>query len=98
MKTNWDKFYDEQMQNKQFAALVEDELAKLRIGSEIASMREEERLTQTALAARAGMPSSKISAIEAAPRNLTLETLIRIARAANRRLEIKFTSVRRKRR
>jgi transcriptional regulator with XRE-family HTH domain len=78
------------MENKKLRALVEQELASLEIGEKIAALREEEGLTQTHLAARAGMPSSKISAIESAPLNLEIATLVRIARAANRKLKIKF--------
>jgi len=44
----------------------------------------------TQLASRAGMPSSKISAIENVPQNLEVATLVRIARAANRKLKISF--------
>jgi DNA-binding XRE family transcriptional regulator len=90
MKTRWTKFYSKQMEDNKMAALVDEELARLRIGAAIATLRKEERLTQTNLAARAGMPSSKISAIENAPQNLELATLIRIARAAGRKLQIRF--------
>ncbi|MBI4442920.1 MAG: helix-turn-helix transcriptional regulator [Acidobacteria bacterium] len=88
--TRWNRFYQKQMEDKEFKALVEEELEVLRIGAKIAALREEEGLTQTKLAARAGMPSSKISAIENSPHNLEIATLIRIARAANRKLRIDF--------
>jgi DNA-binding XRE family transcriptional regulator len=89
--SRWNRFYRKQMKNKKLRALVEQELATLEIGEKIAALREEEGMTQTRLAARAGMPSSKISAIESAPQNLEIATLVRIARAANRKLKIKFT-------
>jgi transcriptional regulator with XRE-family HTH domain len=44
-------------------------------------MRGKRNLTQTELAARAGMSASKISAIESSPKNIELATLIRIATA-----------------
>ena len=88
--TRWNRFYQKQMEDKDFKALVEEELEVLRIGAKIAALREEEGLTQTKLAARAGMPSSKISAIENSPHNLEIATLVRIARAANRELKISF--------
>ena len=88
--TRWNRFYQKQMEDKELKALVEEELEVLRIGAKIAALREEEGLTQTKLAARTGMPSSKISALENSPHNLEIATLIRIARAANRRLEINF--------
>jgi len=89
--TRWNRFYEKQVENKKLRGMVEHELEALRIGESIAAMRQEEGLTQTKLAARAGMPSSKISAIENTPQNLELATLIRIARAVNRRVRIRFT-------
>ena len=88
--TRWNRFYQKQMEDEEFKALVEEELEVLRIGAKIAALREEEGLTQTKLAAKTGMASSKISALENSPHNLEIATLIRIARAANRRLEINF--------
>jgi transcriptional regulator with XRE-family HTH domain len=92
--TRWNRFYEKQMEDQEVRALVEEELEVLRIGAKIAALREEEGLTQTKLAARAGMPSSKISAIENSPHNLEIATLVRIARAANRELQISFTPAR----
>ena len=88
--TRWNRFYEKQMEDQGFKALVEEELEVLRIGAKIAALRDEEGLTQTKLAAMAGMPSSKISALENSPHNLEIATLVRIARAANRKLEISF--------
>ena len=89
--TRWKRFYQKQLEDKKMKALVEQELEALQIGEKIAALREEEGLTQTRLAARAGMPSSKISAVENSPQNLEIATLVRIARAANRKLKISFT-------
>jgi transcriptional regulator with XRE-family HTH domain len=86
----WKRFYQKQLKNKKLRTLVEQELQALRIGEKIADLREEEGLTQTKLAARAGIPASKISAVENAPHNLEIATLVRIARAANRKLKISF--------
>jgi len=88
--TRWNRYYKKQMQDKEFKALVEQELASLRIGARLAAVREEEGLTQTRLAARAGMASSKVSAIENQPQNLELGTLVRLALAANRKIKVTF--------
>jgi len=88
--TRWNRYYKKQMQDKEFKALVEQELASLRIGARLAAVREEEGLTQTRLAARAGMASSKVSAIENQPQNLELGTLVRLALAANRKVKVTF--------
>jgi DNA-binding transcriptional regulator YiaG len=86
----WKRYYKKQMRDRDFKALVEQELASLRIGAQLAALREQEGLTQTKLAARAGMASSKVSAIESQPQNLELGTLIRLALAANRRVKVTF--------
>ena len=88
--TRWNHFYEKQLEDKKLREMVEQELEALRIGKKVAALREEERLTQTQLAARAGIASSKISAIENSPQNLEIATLVRIARAAKRKLKIEF--------
>ena len=88
--TRWNRFYHKQLRDKKLKALVEQELEALRIGEKIAALRQEEGLTQTKLAAKAGMPGSKISAIENEPQNLEIATLVRIAHAAKRKLKISF--------
>jgi len=89
--TRWKKFLKEQMGDRALKALIDQELEALRIGAQIARLRLKEGLTQTTLAARAGMPASKISAIENSPQNLELSTLVRIALAARKKLKIKFS-------
>ena len=78
------------MEDPQIRALVEEELEALKIGEKIARLRQETGLTQTKLAARAGMSASKVSALENAPQNLEVATLIRIARAAKKKLKVSF--------
>jgi transcriptional regulator with XRE-family HTH domain len=71
-------------------SLVERELDSLRLGVQIAKLREHGRLSQTKLAALADMSAPKISAIENEPRNLTIGTLIRLAHALGSKVEIRF--------
>jgi DNA-binding transcriptional regulator YiaG len=88
--TRWDHFEKWDADSKAFRELVKQDLANLRIGEQIAEIREQAKLTQTALAARAGMPGSKISTLENRVQNVEVATLIRIARAARCRLHISF--------
>ncbi len=69
---------------------MERELENLQLGIQIAKLRQEERLSQTKLAAMADMSAPKISAIENEPRNLTIATLIRVAHALGSKVEIKL--------
>ena len=90
-RTNWQRFFAGQMKDPEFRALVEEELRALRIGVQIASLREREKLSQTELAARSGMSAPNISRIENDPSpNLTLGRLTRIARAMGYEVQIRF--------
>ena len=90
MATRWNRFYKKQMENQRLRDLVERELENLQLGIQIAKLRQEERLSQTKLAAMADMSAPKISAIENRPRNLTIATLIRVAHALGSKVEIKL--------
>ncbi len=90
MATRWNRFYKKRMEDERLRQLVERELENLQLGIQIAKLREEEKLSQTKLAAMADMSAPKISAIENEPRNLTIGTLIRVAHALGSKVEIKF--------
>ena len=89
--TNWDLYYQKQMGDPEMLALIEEELKALRVGAEIARLRREAHMSQTQLAAKTGMSAPNISRIETSPaQNMTLETLVKIARALGREVEIAF--------
>jgi DNA-binding XRE family transcriptional regulator len=88
--TRWNRYYRKQLEDKGMKALVEQELESLRVGLQLATIRDKEGMNQTELAAKAGMHPSKISAIENQPRNLELGTLIRLAYATGRKVRISF--------
>jgi transcriptional regulator with XRE-family HTH domain len=90
MTTRWTRFYEREMKDKRLRDLVERELESLKLGIQIARLRQAEKLSQTKLAALAEMSAPKISAIENEHRNLTIATLIRIAHALGSKVEIKL--------
>lgn len=94
MATRLNRCFKRQMQDPEMRKLVERELAHLEVGIQIARLREQQNLNQTQLAARAGMNASKISLIETWPKNVTIGTLARLARALNTRIKIQFVPVR----
>jgi transcriptional regulator with XRE-family HTH domain len=98
MATRWNRYFEQQQEDPEMKDLVEQELATLRLGTTIAQMRERHHLTQTQLAARAGMSASKISAIETGPKNIELATLIRIATALGYQFRPEFVPTKTKRR
>ncbi len=90
-RTNWQRFFASQMRDPEFRVRVEEELRALRVGAQIAALRQRRKLSQTQLAARAGMSAPNISRIENDPgANLTLGRLARIARAMGCDLHIHF--------
>jgi transcriptional regulator with XRE-family HTH domain len=95
--TNWDRYYARQMKDATTRRLVEDDLRALRVGVQLARLRQEAGLTQTQLAAKVGMSAPNISRIESNPeQNLTLQTLVKLFGALDR--EISFVPRKRPRR
>jgi len=90
-RTNWQRFFESQMKDPEFRVRVEEELRALRVGAQIAALRRRRKLSQTEVAARAGMSAPNISRIENDPSpNLTLGRLTRIARAIGYEVQIRF--------
>lgn len=89
--TNWDRYYASQMRSPRIRKMVEDELKTLRVGAALARLRRRTGLSQTQLAARAGMSGPTLSRIENDPHhNLTLETIVKLSRAMGYEPEITF--------
>ncbi len=83
-RTKWHRYYRAQVRDPELRRLVDDELKTLRVAVQLARLRQRRRLSQTSLAARAGMSAPDVSRIESSPsQNLTLGTLVRLARAMN---------------
>jgi transcriptional regulator with XRE-family HTH domain len=93
MATRWSNYYARQLQDPEMRGLVEKDLASLNVGIQIARLREKLGLSQTQLAARAGMSAPKISVLECSPKDAKLSTLIRIARALGLDLKVEFVRV-----
>jgi len=89
--TNWDLYFRKQLDEPEMRGLIDQEIESLRVGTQIAKMRQKKRLSQAQLAARAGMSAPNISRIENCPaQNMTLGTLVKIARALGRGVEVVF--------
>jgi transcriptional regulator with XRE-family HTH domain len=80
--TNWTRYYQEQMTDPATRSLVEDEIKALRIGVQLAKLRQDRGLSQSQLAAKVGMRAPNISRIETDPtQNLTLHTMVKLFQA-----------------
>ncbi|PYM27466.1 MAG: hypothetical protein DMD80_15285 [Candidatus Rokuibacteriota bacterium] len=88
-RTNWERYYKEQINDPTMRRLVDEELKTLRIGVQLARLREGAGLTQTQLAAKVGMSAPNISRIETSPaQNLTLGTLVKLFGALDHEVTI----------
>jgi len=91
---NTDIALKEKLKNKKFKRLYEFERAKVTLAQKIAELREEKHLRQADLAKRIGVTQQFISQIETGEeKNLTLETMIKIARSLGRGLCISFPKI-----
>ena len=82
---------NEELKNKQFRKDFEFERAKVALVQKLAALRESSGLRQADLAKKMDVSQQFISQIETAEeKNLTLETLLKIAHSLGRRVEITF--------
>ncbi|MFH1868343.1 MAG: helix-turn-helix domain-containing protein [Candidatus Omnitrophota bacterium] len=86
-----DKHLAKELKNEQFKKAFEIERAKVALAQKIAELRQDQNLTQTALAKKLGVSQQFISQIETGmEKNLTLETLLNIASSLGRDIKISF--------
>lgn len=89
-----DKHLNEELKDKEFKKTFELERAKVALAQKIAELREKEHLRQVDLARKLGVSQQFISQIETAQeKNLTLDTLLKIAKSLGRGLKISFPKV-----
>lgn len=88
-KTNWDRYFQSQMQDAELRTLVETERAALAIGHRLATLRRKRKLSQTQVAAALRMSPATISRLEHNAHNVTIETLLKVARALGAALDIR---------
>ena len=88
---NINGYLKEKLKDKEFRRLYEIERAKVALAQKIAEMRQEKHLNRKELAAKLGVSQQFISQIETGEgKNLTLDTLIRIAESLGHKVKISF--------
>ncbi len=79
------------LKNKKFRQLYENECAKVALAQKIAELRQDNHLKQVDIARKLGVSQQFISQIETGEeKNLTIETLIKIAVCLGRGIDISF--------
>ncbi len=87
----------EKLKNEEFKRLYEFESAKVALAQKIAELRQDEHLKQVDLAKKLGVSQQFVSQIETGEeRNLTIETLIKIAQSLGRGINISFPKLSRR--
>lgn len=76
------------MKSKGFRESYLKEVARLELIHHIMTARKNKKLTQGNLAKKAGMPQSVIARIESGKRGITLNTLLIIAHALGKKIEL----------
>lgn len=87
----YDAHLNKKLKNPEFRKVYELERAKVSLAQKIAELRQENNLKQIDLAKRMHVTQQYISQIETAQEdNLTLDTLLAIAKSLNRCVKISF--------
>lgn len=90
-----DGHLNEQLKNKEFRKNFELERIKVALAQKLAEIRQEEGMNQTELAKKMKVSQQFISQIETgSEQNLTLETLLKIAKSLGRGIRISFPKIR----
>ena len=91
---NFQHDLNERLKNPKFRQAYELERAKVALAQKIAELRDAQHLKQADLAKRLNVSQQFISQIETGGSiNLTLDTLVKLARSLNRGLKISFTKI-----
>jgi len=91
---NFEVYLKEKLKDKKFRKAYELECAKVALAQKIAELREDQHLRQADLAKRLGVSQQFVSQIETGEeKNLTVETLIKIAKSLGRGVNISFPKI-----
>lgn len=86
-----DGYLEKKLKDEKFRKAYEIECAKVALAQKIAELRQDKHLRQVDLAKKLGVSQQFVSQIETGEeKNLTIETLIRIARSLGRGVNISF--------
>ena len=87
----------ENLKNEEFRKAYEFECAKVALAQKIAELRQDGHLKQVDLAKKLGVSQQFVSQIETGEeKNLTIETLIKIAQSLGRGISISFPKLTRR--
>jgi DNA-binding XRE family transcriptional regulator len=92
MKTEWDRYLDQQLDKPTVRQAYEEETKVLSIGMELAKQRKRQGMTQAELAKKIGTSTPQLSRTERRPENVNMRTLIRYAEAVGMNLDVRLVA------
>lgn len=87
---DWDKIKKEILKDSEVKRYYDEMEVEYRVISDLIRLRKMERINQKELARRMGTTQSALSRFEAGGTNVSVDFLKRMAKALDRRLEIRF--------
>ncbi|HBB43873.1 MAG: Transcriptional regulator, XRE family [Parcubacteria group bacterium GW2011_GWA1_44_13] len=84
----FEQILKKQLKSPEFREAYNEELFRLKIASEIKSLRLQKKLTQETFAKKAQMPQSVVARIESGKHSISLGTLNRVALALGKRVQL----------
>lgn len=94
MKTAWDSYVEQQIQDPAVRQSYEEETKALSIGIQLANQRKLIGLTQAQVAEKVGTSTPQLSRTERRPENVNMRTLMRYAAAVGMELDIRLVAKR----
>jgi len=88
--TNFDKYVDDLLKKKGMREYYEAYGRKLKVAVQLASLREQAKLSQAQVAKKIGTKQSNIARLESGEQNFTYDTLDKLAGIFGKRLEVNF--------
>lgn len=92
MKTEWDRYLDQQLAHPTVRQAYDEETKLLTIGMQLAKQRKRKGMTQAELARKIGTSTPQLSRTERRPENVNMRTLIRYAEAIGMNLDIRLVA------
>lgn len=84
----FDEVFKAFSKSKGFREAYREETARLDLAKRLRGLRMEKRMTQKAVAEKAGMPQSIIARIESGDRGVSVETLGKVAHAFGKEIQL----------
>lgn len=85
---SFDQVFKKTSKSAEFQKTYSEEIARLKLATQIKEMRLKKKLTQKAVALRTNMPQSVIARIESGTHSYSLGTLHRIAHAFDKEIQL----------